>query len=273
MNYKKEIEEFVIKGFKKVNPVQYVTDYKNKFLLEKRENNFISIPYKGFDYHRWSGSLKSSQAFAYNIFSGVKNKKEFEFCMKVFDRPAQIDVMIENSESNTIELFEVKMFEIINLSSKKIEFKQSYDNIDEYNYCDRKFAEKFLAFLKKVIKHFEQKKQRIYTSGIKQLCSHLLGILNTINEPNYIDNKFKLYSFCFDNPFANKFNEDIENYKKTLVEFKILVDEFLKDIGLDSRIEYYGFLSATEYIKKNKQFLGKENYEYVMNRYFYNFQV
>lgn len=273
MSYKKEIEEFVIKGFKKINTIQYEKISENEFLLKNKKENFISIPYKGFDYHRWAGSFKSSQAFAYNVFSGVKNKKEFEFCMKVFDRPAQIDVMIENTETNTIELFEVKMLEIINLSSKKIEFKQSYTSIDEYKYCDINIAENFKAFLNKVINHFEKKEQRIYASGIKQLCSHLLGILNTMNEPNYKNNKFKLYSFCFDNPFVPKFNEDIENYKTILIEFKMLVDEFLTDIGLDSRIEYYGFLSATEYIEKNKTFLGKENYEYVMNRYFYNFQV
>lgn len=267
MNYKKEIEEFVIKGLKKVNTAQYVTDYKNKFLLEKRENNFISIPYKGFNYHRWSGSLKSSQAFAYNIFSGVKNKKEFEFCMKVFDRPAQIDVMIENSESNTIELFEVKMFEIINLSTKKIEFKESYSNINEYHYCDINTAEKFIEFLGKVINHFEKKEQRIHISGIKQLCSHLLGIINEKNN-KFADKKVKLYSFCFDNPFYSKFEQDVENYKKALVEFKTLVDEFLRDINFSSQIEYCGFLSATEYIEKNKTFLGKENYDYVMKRYF-----
>ena len=63
--------------------------------------------------------------------------------------------------------------------------------------------------------------------------------------------------------------QDIENYKETLREFKLLVDKFLANIEIGSRIEYCGFKSAREYIQENEKLLGKENYNYVMKRYFY----
>ena len=44
--------------------------------------------------------------------------------MVVFDQDAQIDVIINNERANTIELFEVKAFEIIQLGKNKIDFKQ-----------------------------------------------------------------------------------------------------------------------------------------------------
>jgi hypothetical protein len=74
---------------------------------------------------------------------------------------------------------------------------------------------------------------------------------------------------CFDNLFSPKFERDLTNYKNTLTKFKNLVDDFLIEINMDSRIEYFGFLSAREYMMKNKEFLGKTNYEYVIKRYFY----
>jgi hypothetical protein len=271
MNYRDKIAEFVIEGFERVAPTVFETDDKNKFLLKNRVNNFITEPKGKFDYHRWAGSFKSSQAFTYNIFSGVKNKElEFEFQMRVFDRPAQIDVKIENTETNTVELFEVKMFEIINLSKKNIEFKDQYDNQTAYSLANIHITESFIAFLDTVINYFEKENRSIYVGGIKQLCSHLLGILNEMEMGGKLFNKkVKLYSLCFDNQFFPKFQEDIENYKETLVKFKVLVDKFLIDINFDSRIEYCGFLSANEYIKNNEELIGDENYKYAIDRYFY----
>jgi hypothetical protein len=270
MNYKEEIEKFVIQGFEKVHPTLFETHSGNNFLLKNRKENFITIPEYGFDYHRWAGSLKSSQAFAYNIFSGVKKNKEFEFHMKVFNPDAQVDVMIKNTETNTIELFEVKMFEIISLSKKKIEFKGKYFDKEEYLNSD--IALQQIEFLHKVVNHFEKGKRSIYTSGIKQLCSHLFGIINemTIENGKLVDKKVKLYSFCFDNLFSIKFEQNIENYKSILIEFKVLVDEFLKDINFNSHIEYFGYQSAKDYVEKNKKLIGEANYNYVMKRYFYN---
>lgn len=261
MNYKKEIEKFVIDGFEKISPNP---TYPKSFVLKNRKDNFVTEPQKGFEYHRWASSLKSSQAFAYNIFSGVVNSGlMFEFHMKVFDTDAQIDVKIEKEQ--TIELFEVKAFEIVKMED--IEFKEKYFTKTEYKRVD--IAEPFIKFIKTVIKFFEQEGQKIYGGGIKQLCSHLLGILNTMNEPGYENKNFKLYSLCFDNPFLPKFERDLINYKNTLSKFKKLVDDFLIELNVDSRIEYFGFLSAREYIKENKEFLGKRNYDYVLKRYFH----
>ena len=265
MNYKEEIENFVVMGFKN-NKIPLTTKAKYNSVLQNRAENFIIRPPKNFNYHRWAGSLKSSQAFAYNVFSGMNNPSlQFEFPMEAFDRAAQIDVMFEDLNSQTIELFEVKAFEINSLGVDKILFEEKYFTKTQYKRSD--IAEKFIEFLKIVIKYFEN--QKIYGGGIKQLCSHLLGIINTMDKPKYVGKKFKLYSFCLDNPFSNKFEQNINNYKETLSVFKNLVDEFLKDIKVNERIEYCGFLSASEYINKNEKLLGKENYDYVMKRYFF----
>jgi len=265
MNYNEEIENFVVKGFKNSN-ISLVTDNKHNFVLENKTKNFITPPSKGFKYHRWAGSLKSSQAFAYNVFSGVNNKTlEFEFPMLVFDLDAQIDVKFNNEETNTIELFEVKAFEIIQLGKNKLKFKEKY--FDKTQYRHPAISDPFIKFLKMVINSFDD--QRIYGGGVKQLCSHLLGIINIMDDSKYVNKKFKLYSFCFDNSFSTRFEQDLTNYKQTIVKFKKIVDEFLKDIKVDERIEYCGFLSASEYVNKNQELLGKENFDYVMRRYFY----
>jgi hypothetical protein len=260
MNYKEEIEKFVIKGFENIYPNP---NYEKSFVLKNREDNFITQPKKGFGYHIWASSLKSSQAFAYNIFSGVENAElVFEFHMPVFNQDAQIDVKIEKNQ--TIELYEVKAFEITKM--EHIEFKEKYFTQAEYKRPE--IAESFIQFLYTVTRFFEQDNQKIYGGGIKQLCSHLLGIINIMNQPIYEGKHFKLYSLCFDNPFTPRFEQDISRYKTTLSKFKRLVDDFLKSIDIDSRVEYCGFLSAREYISGNKEILGKENYEYLANRYF-----
>lgn len=143
-------------------------------------------------------------------------------------------------------------------------FEDKYFTATLYKRSDT--AEQFIEFLNTVIKKFED--QKVYGGGIKQLCSHLLGIINTMDKPYYLNKKFKLYSFCLDNPFSNKFEQNVNNYKETLTTFKNLVDEFLKDLKVNERVEYCGFLSASEYINKNEKLLGKENYDYVMKRYF-----
>jgi hypothetical protein len=262
MSYKEEIEKFVVDGYKNVRST-LETDGKHNFVLKNREDNFITLP-ENLAYHRWGGSLKSSQAFAYNIFSGVKGRK-FEFRMTVFDKDAQVDVKIEDEKAQTIELFEAKMFEIIRMG--KIEFKEKYDNKEKYICLSEDIADAFIKFKNEVINNFDGQKN--YGGGIKQLCSHLLGILNTMNKPEYEKKKFKLHSLCFDIAFSDKFKQDIANYQETLTVFKCLVDKFLKEIKVDSQVEYCGFLSAQAYIGKNKDLLGKDNYDYVMKRYLY----
>ena len=90
-----------------------------------------------------------------------------------------------------------------------------------------------------------------------------------MDKPYYVDKKFKLYSFCLDNPFSNKFQENSNSYKESLIIFKGFVDEFLINLKVNDRIEYCGFLSATDYLKKNEKSFKRENFDYVMKRYFY----
>jgi hypothetical protein len=254
------IKDFVIKGFNNVSEPKK-TDGVHEFVLKNKIDNFITEPVN-LELHRWAGSLKSSQAFAYNIFSGSENVA-FECHFPVFDRDAQIDVKIEDMSNQTIHLYEVKMFEVI--KKEKIQFEEKYDNPCYYKYLTKENVSAFIQFKDETIRMFEN--QTVYGGGIKQLCSHILGIINNLDKsPNL---KYKLYSFCFDNPIFEKFDSDIENYKKATSLFKIHVDKFLKKINFDSRVEYMGFLSATEYIIKNKELIGDENYEYVMKRYFF----
>jgi hypothetical protein len=51
MNYKEEIEEFVIEGFERIypNPTS-----RKSFVLKNKKDNFITQPQKGFEYHRWA---------------------------------------------------------------------------------------------------------------------------------------------------------------------------------------------------------------------------
>ncbi|WP_445908260.1 hypothetical protein [Yeosuana sp.] len=265
MSYNKEIENYVIKGYKNVHPF-LKTNGTHNFVLEVANDNFITTPLD-LNFHRWSSSLKSSQAFAYNIFSGINNPTlKFEFEMQVFNRAAQMDVMFEDTSTSTIELFEVKALEINYIQKNKIIFKDKYLTKAEY-IINPTIAEPFINFIQKIIRTFHDKP--IYGSGIKQLCSHLLGILNVMNYPENNSKKFKLYSLCLDQPFHQKFENNLLNYKETLAVFKAEVDEFLKQQNLDQRIEFFGYLPSSEYIKQNKTLLGDDNFNYITKRYFF----
>jgi len=254
------IKDFVIKGFNKVSD-SILTDGVHEHVLKYRLDNFITNP-ENLKLHRWAASLKSSQAFAYNIFSGSDNV-EFECRYPVFDRDSQIDVKIKDISNQVVHLFEVKMFEIT--TKEKIQFEDKYDNPDLYKYISKEKTNAYIRFINETKSMFES--QKIYGGGIKQLCSHLLGIINNLKDNENI--RYKLYSFCYDNPICEEFKNDIQNYKEAACSFKSRVDKFLKDINVDSRVEYIGFVSAEEYIDKNKEIIGKENYDYVKKRYFF----
>lgn len=270
LQYKDRIVEFSVSGFqntgKKLN-----TNGKHSHVLQNKYENFFGERPK-FKLHRWAGSLKSSQAFAYNIFSGIK-EKEFEYPMRALDSDpnhrACIDVAIKSG--NRVDLYEVKMFEIVNSKgiNKIFHTKQQEKYLDPNNYVwNVSIANDFIAFIKNVQSHFLDR--QVYGEGLKQLCCHLLGIINevTIPDGNLQSNIVNLHSLCFDKAFSPEFHHDIENYKNALQDFKFLTDKFLKDLDLDSRIKYQGFLSAEKFIIENQKDLGIENFEYVLKRYY-----
>lgn len=82
------------------------------------------------------------------------------------------------------------------------------------------------------------------------------------------DQNVELYSLCYDHPFIEEFEKDIESYKNVLIEFKNLVDMFLTKVGFDIRIEFMGYTPATKFIEDNREELGEQNYDYVIKRYF-----
>ncbi len=273
MNYKGEIIDFSIKGFERTGKKLVTNGLHQHVLNNKFDNFFGSQP--DIKFHRWAGSLKSSQAFAYNIFSGIENAK-FEYDMWALDNDplhkACIDVAIED-KNDIVNMYEVKMFEFANSGGKNKIFhkpeQQKYFNLDNYKW-NKQIAETFISFIQNVRTDFNN--QHIYGEGIKQLCCHLLGIINemTIKNGKLIGKKVVLYSLCFDNPFLMEFKKDIENYKEALIQFKCLVDNFLEEIKIDTRVKYYGFWPVSEYINENAKLLGSKNYKYVMNRYFNN---
>jgi len=257
----KQIEKYVIDGIKNVKPDVEIKE-NHTFRLKKTTDNFITCPPALFDFHEYADSLKSSQAFAFNIFSGVKGV-QFEYHMKAHNPDAQIDVMIE--DNSAVHLYEVKFTEFTKFP--KIEFKDKY--FVEKNYkLDNDVAKKYIAFIEDVREYFNTKNEKIYGEGIKQLCSHLLGILNSI-ENSFKGKDVKLYSLCFDYPVSDEFNDCVIKYKKVLEQFKKKVDSFLKDVNLDNRMMYCGFVSAKNFIEDKKELLGAANTEYVKGRYFY----
>ena len=113
MSYNEEIIKFSIKGFEQIGkPLALKGNHKH--VLENTYDNFF-VRSQNLKFHRWAGSLKSSQALAHNIFSGISNAR-FEYDMWALDTFSQhkacIDVAIENN--SVVKMYEVKMFEIIN---------------------------------------------------------------------------------------------------------------------------------------------------------------
>ena len=268
MNYQTSLINFSINGFKNITD-KFELNGTHSHVLKNKLDNFFG-PKPDFKLHRWAGSLKSSQALAYNLFSGMKSRT-FEFDMWALDNDkihkAFVDVAIETD--NTVKLYEVKMFEIIHLGKNKIFHKlasQKYFNIDNY-YWSKEVAKTFIPFLQEVQLLF--KDEKVYGEGIKQLCCHLLGIINemTIKDGKLYDKRVELFSLCFDFPINDKFKKDLLNYIKALSKFKILVDKYLKEIHMDSKIEFMGFLSLNEFLENNSELLGSANCKYISNRY------
>jgi len=57
MAYKEEIKKFVVDGYKYAHSIStFETDSKHNFVLKNRKDNFITLPPKGFKYHRWAKS-------------------------------------------------------------------------------------------------------------------------------------------------------------------------------------------------------------------------
>jgi hypothetical protein len=246
-------------------------DGTHRHVLANKYDNFYGKSMPTFKLHRWAGSLTSSQAFAYNIFSGVKNVK-FEYDMWALDnnpqRKACVDIAIENQ--NVVDMYEVKMFEFVSCVGKNQIFhkkeQEKYFHLENYCCSTEEIKKNFMIFIKDVRKYF--KDRPIYGEGIKQLCCHLLGISNEMTKYDKLRNKkVRLYSLCFDYNIGSGFIDHKENYKDVLNEFSDHVKNYLNNINLQDVIEYCGYLGASEYIKNNKDLLGEANCDYVKKRY------
>jgi hypothetical protein len=283
------IEEYLIKGFKQRygdKTPEFVPDSRNPLVITNyKADNFIGPPmphekHKGFAYWELGnackryklddgspkytledGSLRSSQAFAYNIFSNVPGV-EFEVKLRSVNRPAQVDVML--AKDSTANLFEVKALEF--LDSNKIDFSETYDHACNYR---TEYAQQHMEFIKRIKSRFNEDTE-IYGYGVKQLCCHLLGILQEMNNGELKNfSTIKLYSLCLDEEFSHQFAVRLKKYRETLEAFGELVREYLREIEQDHRIEYCGYIGASDYIREHKVLIGEKNYEYVKNRYFY----
>jgi len=253
--------DFVIKGFSNVSDTGRIKP--DSHILKSRLDNFLNAPtWKQIDFHQHAESLKSSQAFAHNLFSGTA--AVFEYPLRTLkgagNRPAQPDVMLKNSEK--VEFYEVKFLEI--LQSSDIKFRVPYNSAENYY---TKHAEKFIHFINTV----QQTMKCCYGSGIKQLCCHLLGI---INETELLDGilrdskKVFLWSLCFDGRIDANFTTKLDQFRYATETFMDMTHTLLKEIGLENRIEYKGFIGASEFLNQHE--IGKQNLAYMLKRYYYN---
>jgi len=168
-----------------------------------------------------------------------------------------------------VKLFEVKAFEP--MEEKKAEFGATYGKEEKYK-CPE-LASSFIRFIEKIgtIEGREKKTPEItayYGEGLKQLCCHLLGIVNELD--GKLDGKnIELYSLCFDGYVSDECTELLENYKGALAKFKTLANDFLCEIRLSDRVTYCGYLPASVYIEENRKLLQEANCHYVKQRYFH----
>lgn len=248
MGIEARIKDYVIRQFQLVNK-DAIFDEKRNHVLFNKEDNFFNYDHNRLNrsrFHIWAGSLKSSQAFAWNFFYGNPSAK-FEYELKAIDTPAQIDVAIHKDQ--VIDLFEVKMYEFI--KNKPAKFEDAYFIDNSYPYLCDKIRNKYMEFISEVVIKFGKEH---YGEGLKQLSCHLLGILNESNGKLKNYSKINLYSVCYDFYEDNAFIKKLNLYKQDLSTFKTMTDGFLESLGLSNKIEYHGFLSAcelkNEYIEK-----------------------
>ncbi len=259
MNFEERTKEFLIKQYERAFVKKLETDGIHTHVLKNKEDNFFLYNnqlLKRTQFHRWAGSLKSSQAMAYNLFSKL-DSATFEYALPALDSkaPAILDVKITCHSGKLIKLYEVKMMEFT--TNSKIDFSNRYFDPKEYGDTREIYANEFVAFLREVRHHF--KERTVYGSGVKQLCCHLLGIVKhcLYNEPEE-NVKYKLYSMCFDGWADAKFQEKLHSYKKVLDEFQVLVNAFIKKVSLDEKVEYLGFVGTNSFISGCKDNIYKE---------------
>jgi hypothetical protein len=310
--------KFLIKGFERVGGEADQLD-GHRFL--HTNYNFFGLPpcpiqdpYSSGGHHPSTSrdTLGSSEAFARNIFSGVKNVK-LEYAVPVDIRfmedaeqepfpdigwsPKYVitDVVIDDG-NGVIDIYEVKMFEFVSkIGGMLFKPKVCYDdNLRKIKlkgyYSTEKVTECFRKFIQEVSEYSFV--DEVYYEGISQLCYQLLGIINEMKKYDtmrenmrgkYIEpidwekyntlygKKVRWHCLCFDHDFGWEAHINALNkYKKALKEMTPMVKKFLKNVNLDKKIEYCGYLGAKEYIEENKKLLGKKNYEYVKKRYFYD---
>lgn len=261
--------EYAIEKFREASGINdFETDGIHAHVLKDFKLNFNGYDDKpklnGFKLHKYAASLTSSQAFAYNVFSDFLNVK-FEYRLYAIERhnPAQIDVAIKNDKSSELNLYEIKMFEEIE-APKGINFHWKYFDITLYPRLEKAVAEKYIEFIKRIRKTFGDRED-VYGYGLKQLCCHILGILNETGKNGKLFGKYKkinLFSLCFDGWDDSKFEDGLCAYKGVLKEFQKHASNFLSDIGLSETICYCGYMGSTEFISNNKSVS-----EYAKKRY------
>lgn len=240
MDIEARIKDYVIRQYQLINKGA-IFDEKRNHVLCNKEDNFLNYDNNRLNrsrFHIWAGSLKSSQAFAWNFFYGNPSAK-FEYELKAIDTPAQIDVVVKKDK--VIDLFEVKMYEF--MINKPAKFKDKYFKDESYSYICNNTREKYIDFINEVEAKFGKGH---YGEGIKQLSCHLLGILNECNGKLKDYSKINLYSFCYDYYEDYIFIKKLNLYKQDLSIFKIMIDGLLDSLELSNKIEYHGFLSACE---------------------------
>ena len=262
---KKLVEEFLVKGFFNANPKN--NGIRHGYVLNDLRDNLINpktCTLRVCELHEKISSLKSSQAFAYNLFSDVPNV-EFEVkfeTLKKSPAPAQPDVMV--TKDRVVTIYEVKAFELEHQEtghSLTGKFADAY--FDPKRYFNQTTAEHFINFIKSVQEAFKSG-PAIYAEGIKQLCCHLLGIVNSL-ETKLKGKDVELFSLCFDNmQNLGEYKGWLEQYKKDLNVFMPIANEMLDNLT-GGRVKYCGYKGAIELLAT--EHIGK-NLDYIIKRYY-----
>jgi len=301
------IRYFLEEGFKRIGGKANQLDG----LRVKKTNYNLCPPFKiqATAYESTTkDALRSSEAFAHNIFSGVKNVK-FEHglrlgriytdiigCGESFDTirtsdTTRTDVVLDDG-NGVVDIYEVKMFEyFFKMSNRPIfpgffkvpkEFyaeskKYKLDKLKLHNRNSTKVSESFKSFIEEVTEYFRYRK--VYQEGIRQICCQLLGITNEMKKCDAEITKYDIlhgkkirwHCLCFDHNFGyEKHIISLNKWREALEQMSPMIKNYLKNVNLHRQIKYCGYLGASNFIEKNKDFLGKKNYNYVKKRYFFN---
>lgn len=219
------------------NATHYL-DYSSNIFGNIMDDKFKEMFQKGSGSELMSkgSSVKSSSMLSYNFFHWISKERPlkiegieytdvaFEVKMPVLKigGPANMDVVLYNSENGDVLFIESKFIEYASTESFKL--KPSYDIPEKYYNLER--GEKWIKF----IKDYDTSTKKQYWPGIKQEICHLIGLSNwlegdtdiKINETPIKKGKSLRFINLIFHPDKERFNKEyakFNSYKELCTKF------------------------------------------------------